>query len=133
MDVWKDGASPISFIKSYRKVFLLNIITSALNLTYINRITLFNKVAKKCKVKTNHIYLLFIIYKFQPVSWNQAFIKLRNIKRIYNEQYFNHRLKELVALNYITRDENRLFSLTPTGLSLLNSIEKKIRNERHDK
>lgn len=104
-----------------------------MNLTYINRIVLFNKVIKKTKVKANHIYFLYIIYRFQPINWSQAYNKLLAIKRVYDETYFNNKIKELVALNYITRDGNRLFSLTPAGLSLLNSIEKKIRNERHDK
>ena len=104
-----------------------------MKLQYINRITLFNKVVRKSKVKANHVYFLFIIYKFQPINWHQAFLKLRNIKRVYNEQYYNDKIKELINLNLIARDSNRLYSLTDAGLSTLKDIENRLRKERHDK
>lgn len=90
-------------------------------------------MARKSKVKVNHVYFLYIIYRFQPINWHQAFIKLKNINRVYNEQYHSNKMKELVSLNLITRDENKQFSLTDSGLSLLKDIENRLRKERHDK
>jgi hypothetical protein len=104
-----------------------------LTLSYLNRVFLFNKAVRKAKIKPHYIFILYSVHLHQPCNWQTIFNQLKSVKRIWGANYYSKRIKDLVNLNYIARDSEQLFYLTPSGIALLKDIENRLRKERHDK
>jgi predicted transcriptional regulator len=105
-----------------------------LKLTAIKRLYLSNKAIKKSLLPVKYLHLLYTIYLLQPALFFSIQKKLIRCKREIGGSDINNYIKYLVDNGFILRDENnRLYSLTDAGLSLLKDIENRLRKERHDK
>jgi predicted transcriptional regulator len=104
-----------------------------LHLTSIHRYYLFNRVLKKQKFEAKYFYLLYTVYLLEPVGMVKIIETLIRVKHEHNGTQLKNYLKFLVNHNYINKDENKKYSVTDTGLSLLKEIENRLRKERHDK
>lgn len=103
-----------------------------MKLTSIKRIFLFDKVVRKSKVKAHYVFLLYTIFLLEPCTRAAIMKQLRKVDRIWAENVLQLRIKYLLSVNLVEK-VNKLYSLTPAGLSLLKEVETRLRKERRDK
>ena len=104
-----------------------------MKLTSIKRIFLFEKAVRKAKVNGHYLFLLYTIFLIEPCTWAAIAKQLKKADRVWGSNVLQARIEYLLSANLITKDANKLYSLTPSGLSLLKEIETRLRKERHDK
>ena len=102
-------------------------------LTGIKRHYYINKVCRKIKFKEKYLLMLYTIHLMQPCGYYVIDTTLKNVNRRHNGNMMKDYLKFLVNHNYVNKDHNKKYTLTPAGIALLKDIETKLIKERHDK